>query len=329
MPGIYRELLEQLRIRTGASSVAQINILPVSGSGWDENTWAEGSSSAPYDCMYNSSSPGYFRTMQTEFVTGRDFDERDNMSSPKVAIVNQAFAQRIFGAENPVGRSFRTQGPAGKPDPLYQVIGVVRNTKYYELREEFKPIAFVALAQQDGNAPFAAFVLRTNSPGGIIRSATEAAAAVHPGIGVRFTILTAQLKDSLMRDRLMAALAGAFGLLAGALAVLGLYGVIAYMVARRRNEIGVRIALGAGRGRVIQLVMREAALLLAIGLALGIGLALWAGKAAAAMLYGLTPSDPAALGAAAGLLAAVALAASFGPARRASRLEPMTALREE
>ena len=125
------------------------------------------------------------------------------------------------------------------------------------------------------------------------------------------------------------AVAGAFGLLAGSLAVLGLYGVIAYMVARRRNEIAVRIALGAGRGRVIRLVLREAALLLAIGLAVGMGLTLWAGRAAAAMLYGLKPNDPATLGTAVALLATVAPAASYGPARRASRVEPMDALREE
>jgi ABC-type antimicrobial peptide transport system permease subunit len=154
-------------------------------------------------------------------------------------------------------------------------------------------------------------------------------AEVHPGLGIRFSVLTTQLRESLMRDRLMAALAGAFGLVAVSLAVLGLYGVISYMVARRRNEIGVRIALGAGRGRVIQLVLKEAALLLAAGLAVGAGFALWAGRAATAMLYGLKPYDAMTLGSAAGLLAVVALAASYGPARRAARLEPMDALREE
>jgi putative ABC transport system permease protein len=127
----------------------------------------------------------------------------------------------------------------------------------------------------------------------------------------------------------MAALAGAFGVLAGLLAVLGLYGVIAYMVARRRNEIGVRIALGAGHRQVIRLVLREAALLLGIGLAVGIGLTLWAGRAAATMLYGLKPYDPLTLGSAIALLAAVALLASYAPARRASRLDPMDALREK
>ena len=144
-----------------------------------------------------------------------------------------------------------------------------------------------------------------------------------------FTVLTTQIQQSLMRDRLMAALAGAFGLLAGLLAVLGLYGVIAYMVARRRNEIGVRIALGATRGRVVVLVLQEAILLLATGLAIGLGVAAWAGKAAATLVYGLKPRDPLTLASAAALLAIVALVASYGPAWRASRLQPMDALREE
>jgi ABC-type antimicrobial peptide transport system permease subunit len=132
-----------------------------------------------------------------------------------------------------------------------------------------------------------------------------------------------------MRDRLMAALAGAFGVLAGSLAVLGLYGVIAYMVARRRNEIGVRIALGASRGSVIGLVLREAVVLLAVGLTVGTGFALWAGRAAASLVYGMTPRDPLTLGGAVALLAAVALIASYGPAWKASRLQPMEALRDE
>jgi ABC-type antimicrobial peptide transport system permease subunit len=152
---------------------------------------------------------------------------------------------------------------------------------------------------------------------------------MHPGIGIELGSLAEQLNGSLLRDRLMAMLAGAFGLLAGMLATMGLYGVIAYMVARRRNEIGVRVALGADRGRVVRLVLREAAALLAVGLAIGTALALWAGRAASALLFGLKAYDPPTLTAAVILLAAVALLASYWPAYRASRLEPMSALREE
>jgi ABC-type antimicrobial peptide transport system permease subunit len=154
-------------------------------------------------------------------------------------------------------------------------------------------------------------------------------ASVSPAIGIEFRPLSAQLQDSLLRDRLMATLSAGFGLLAGLLATLGLYSVIAYMVARRRNEIGVRIALGAGRSQVISLVLREAMLLLGVGLTAGVVIALWAGRAAATLLYGLRPYDPLSMVAAIALLTAIALAASYAPARRAAALEPMTALRDE
>jgi hypothetical protein len=268
--------------------------------------------------------------MGTPFVAGRDFDTHDNLTAPKVAIVNEEFARTIFHGKNPVGRLFRREESANKPDSLFLVVGLVRNTKYYELREDFRPIAFVPEDQDEDPGTGGTFVLRTNAPlGEFYHAAEEAVAEIHPGLAVEFNVLTTQIKESLMRDRLMATLAGAFGLLAGSLAVLGLYGVIAYMVARRRNEIGVRIALGASRGRVIVLVLREAVLLLGIGLILGTALAVWAGQAAASLVYGLTPRDPLTLGGAVALLAIVALFASYGPAWRASRLQPMDALRDE
>lgn len=327
---VRRQLLNELRKRTGAISGAEVFLTPVNGAGWDGMTWADGTSDAHKRALFNQVGPNYFHTMGTPFVAGRDFDERDNLRAPKLAIVNEEFAKTFFHGQNPVGRAFRTEGGAGKPDDVYQIIGLVRNTKYYELREDFRPIAFLPSAQDENPNPAGTFVLRTNRPlGEFYKAAAAAARRVHPGIGVDFTVLTAQIKESLTGDRLMAALAGAFGLLAGSLAVLGLYGVIAYMVARRRNEIGVRIALGATRGRVIGLVLREAVWLLGIGLAVGTALAAWAGQAAASLLYGLKPRDPVTLGGAIALLAIVALFASYGPARRASRLEPMAALREE
>jgi predicted permease len=280
--------------------------------------------------MFNRCGPGYFATMGTSFVAGRDFDEHDNLSSPKVAIINEEFARKIFPGKNPIGQTCGRQEGADHADTMFQVVGLIRNTKYYELREDFKPIAFVAAGQEDDPYPGGNFVLRTNAPlGEFYRNAERAVAEFSPTIDVNFRVLTTQLKESLTRDRLMAVLAGAFGFLAGLLAVLGLYGVIAYMVARRRNEIGVRIALGASRGQVIGLVMQEALLLLAIGLAAGVALAAWAGQAAASMVYGMKPRDPVTLVGATVLLAAVALLASYAPALRASRLEPMDALRDE
>jgi predicted permease len=325
-----REMLEKLRQRTGAIAAGEVDMTPVSGSGWDQMAWADGSSGPRLDVMFNRSGPGYFRTMGTSFVAGRDFNDHDDLSAPKVAIVNEQFAKKVFQGKNPVGLSFRREESADKPDSVFLVVGLVRNTKYYELREDFRAIAFVAEAQDDDPGPGANFVLRTNAPlGEFYHNAEQAVAEIHPGLGMDFTVLTTQIKESLTRDRLMAALAGAFGVLAGSLAVLGLYGVIAYMVARRRNEIGVRIALGASRGRVIGLVLREAVVLLAIGLALGTAFAVWAGQAAASMVYGMTPRDPWTLGSAVVLLAVVALVASYAPAWKASRLQPMEALRDE
>ncbi len=327
---VYRELQERLRSRPGVLSVAQVDMTPVSGSGWNESVWADGSTAAHQTCWFNRASPGYFHTMGTALVAGRDFNDRDTLGSTKVAIINQMFAKKIFGDGNPVGRSFRVEGPAGKPDLVYQVAGVVRNTKYYELREDFLPIAFFPSAQAEDPDAGVTFVLRAAGPlAETFRGVKSAVAEVNPGIDIQFRALTAQLQESLLRDRLMATLAGAFGLLAGLLATLGLYGVIAYMVERRRNEIGIRMALGADRGTVIRMVLGEAALLLVVGLVVGTGLSLWAGRAAATLLFGLKPHDPAALASAIGLLAAVALIASYGPARRAAGVEPMRALREE
>jgi predicted permease len=327
---VHRQLLEKLRERTGAIAAGEVDMTPVSGSGWDQLSWADGSAGPREDTLFNRCGPGYFRTMGTSFVAGRDFNEHDDLTAPKVAIVNEAFAKKIFQGRNPVGLSFRREESADKPDSLFLVVGMVRNTKYYELREDFRPIAFVPEGQDDDPGQGANFVLRTNAPlGEFYHNAEQAVAEIHPGLGMDFTVLTTQIKESLMRDRLMATLAGAFGFLAGSLAVLGLYGVIAYMVARRRNEIGVRIALGASRGRVIGLVLREAVVLLAIGLALGTALAVWAGQAATSLVYGMSARDPLTLGGAVGLLAIVALFASYAPAWKASRMQPMDALRDE
>ncbi len=327
---VRRRMLEKLVEKTGAIAGAQVDMTPVSGSGWDQNTWADGASGPRVDSLFNRASPGYFRTMGTTFVAGRDFDPHDTLGSQQVAIVNEEFARKVFHGQNPVGKSFRREENAEKPDSVFLVVGLVRNAKYYELREDFRPVAFVPSAQDDDPGQGGTFVLRTSAPlGEFFRQAERAVDEVHPGLGVDFRVLTAQIQDSLMRDRLMATLAGAFGALAGTLAVLGLYGVVAYMVARRRNEIGVRIALGASRPNVIGLVLREALLLLGVGIAVGLALAVWAGRAADSLVYGLKPQDPLTMGAAAALLAMVALIASYGPAWRASRLQPMDALRDE
>ncbi|HTP35811.1 MAG TPA: ABC transporter permease [Candidatus Acidoferrales bacterium] len=329
-PGVFREVQEKLSAVPGVVSVAQVNMTPISGSGWNESVRPDAFTGEAKNSFFNRYSPGYLKTMGTRLIAGRDFDERDTVGAPKVAVVNEVFAKKFFDGANPVGHTFRVEGSAGQQDRVYQIIGLISNTKYYELREDFIPIAFFPVAQDENPDSDALLVLRTaGRPQDVIRSVKSAMAAMNPAYVLEFRIMTTQIEESLMRDRLMAALAGAFGVLAAVLAAIGLYGVIAYMVARRQNEIGVRMALGADRGNVVRLVLREALLLLGVGLAVGTGLALWAGQAATKLLFGLAPNDPATFAAAAVLLGAVAVTAGFVPARRASRMDPMEALRVE
>lgn len=331
-PVVYRELHDKLAALPGVISTAQVMMTPVSGSGWNNDIGPDGTPAAASGKLsfFNRVSPGYFKTMGTRLTAGREFNDRDTLSSPKVAIVNEVFARKFFGGVNPVGRTFHLEAEAGKPEPLVQIVGMVENTKYYELREDFLPIGFFPIAQDDDPGPGATFALRmAGSTGSLMSLIKTAVAEMNPAIAIEFRPLSAQLRESLLRERLMATLSGGFGLLAGLLSTLGLYGVIAYMVARRRNEIGLRIALGADRGRVIRLVLRETILLLGVGLIAGVLIALWAGRAAATLLFGLKPYDPISMLTAIVLLAAIALLASYGPARRAAAIEPMVALRDE
>ncbi len=331
-PAIHDDLLRRLSGLPGVVSVAQIQFFPVSGSGWNNDIGPDGTTAAASgkEANFNRVGPGYLRTMRTRLLAGRDFNQYDTASSPKVAVVNELFARKFFGTAEAVGRTFHQEAQAGKPEPLFQIVGVMQNAKYRRLREEFMPVAFFPFSQEEEPEPSARFVLRVaGAPAPLMKAVSEAVAQVSSSIGIRFRMMSAQLEESLLRERLMATLSSAFAVLAVLLSMLGLYGVIAYMVARRRNEIGVRMALGADGGRVIRLVLRETLGLLAVGLLLGISLALLAGRAAASLLYGLPAADPVSLAAAVGLLAMIAFAASYGPARRAASVEPMTALREE
>jgi hypothetical protein len=262
--------------------------------------------------------------MGVPFVTGRDFDPHDDLAAPKVAIVNEEFARKIFQGKNPIGRTFRREEFGDTPDSQFLVVGLVRNTKYYELREDFQPIAFVPEAQNKEPGTGATFVLRTNAPlGEFYRNATAAASEIHPEIGVDFTVLTAQIQNSLMRDRLMAALTGAFGLLAGVLAVLGLYGVIAYMVAHRRNEIGVRIALGALPRDLFGMVLRQTARLAMTGAAIGVLLSVAAQPVVSSLFYGIRPVETLVITTVVTLSIAIALITAYLAARPWTRMSAM------
>jgi putative ABC transport system permease protein len=326
------DVTARLAALPGVQSAAQAFIVPVSGSGWNNSIVIAGKKRTEF-VNFNRVSAGYFKTMGTPVLTGRDYDLRlDTATSTKTAIVTEVFARTFFPDQNPIGQGFQIEEPPGVPRPLFQIVGVVKDTKYSDLREEFRPIVFLPASQADPTdlPPFLQVVLRSDATLTTITSeVVSAVALVNRSIVVQFETMRNQVRESLARERLMATLSGFFGALAGLIATIGLYGVMSYMVARRRNEIGIRMALGANRRDVVRMVMREAGLLLGAGVIVGAVLAVVAARTASALLFGLKPGDPSTLALAIGALAAVAMLASYLPALRASRLEPIEALREE
>jgi len=327
----YREALDRLRSTPGVEHAATVSIVPISGSGWNEAIEIPGESAkermVPW---FNRISAGYFKTMGTPLLAGRDFDDHDTPSSTEVAIVNQEFSRKFLGGKNAIGKQFRVLVGPGEPQHIYQIVGLIRNSKYRKLRDDFVPTAFVAESQDKEPGLGTHFILRSRLPAGaVMQVVKKTVLAQNADTSVQFQVFKTQVQDSLLKERLMATLSGFFGFLAAILATVGLYGVISYMVARRRNEIGIRIALGASRMNVMRLVLQEATMLIAAGLVIGSALAIVVARTASSLLYGLKPSDPLTVGLADALLAAVAICASLLPALRAARLEPMVALREE
>jgi putative ABC transport system permease protein len=326
-----RDLLQRIRALPGVVSAGEVGILPLSGSSNTDDVWVEGSNRASgLESRFNFVSDGYFKAMGIPLLTGRDFNDRDTVSSAKVAIVNRSFARRLGLGSNPVGRTFRREATPSAPEQAFEIIGVVADTKYRSLREEFSPIAFLCSAQDAQPDPSAEVVIRSTAAMSETASNVRSLVAqFSPLIAVNFHPFETTVLGGLMRERLMAKLSGFFGLLAAVIAALGLYGVMSYLVARRTNEIGIRMALGAQRRDVLALLLRDVGLLLVSGLVLGAVLSVPVAQAAREMLFGLKPTDPVVLLAATAGLGCVALLASLVPARRAMRVDPMMALRYE
>jgi predicted permease len=325
------EVLRRVRAIPGVDSAATTMIVPLSGNGMGHDILL-GQSGEPEDeppiALFHVVSPGFFETMQTRLLAGRDFNDHDTANSPKVAIVSEAFAKQFAKGENPLGMKFRVRRM--QSTTLYEVVGLVKDTKYFQLREQFEPIVYTALAQFDRPQSDTQIMMRSNAPLlNLIFAVKTAVSEMNPNIDISFSNFHQAIQEGLIRDRLMATLSGFFGLLAVLLAVIGLYGVMSYMVAQRRSEIAIRMALGAGRANILKLVMGESGTLLAVGLVIGIGLTIAGGRAATALLFGLKPTDPITLATALLSLSLVATLASVLPARRAARNEPMQALRNE
>ena len=326
---LQRELLDGVRSIPGVTSAAQVSFVPFGGWSSRDEVRMEERPQHQLPASMNDVSARYFETMRTPLVAGRDFGDRDASGSPTVVIVNQTFARRYLGGTSAIGQRIQMRtGP--RQWSTAEIVGLVNDTTYDDLREPFQPIVYRAAAQERDPSSDLRVVLRSGLPLAGVRSAVTKMAARHNSeITLSFRAFPTMMRETLLRDWLMATLSGFFGVLAILLASIGLYGVMAYMVASRRNEIGIRLALGADRHSIIRMVMREAILLVSVGLGLGALLATMASNAAKAMLFGLAPTDPLALVAAIAILAATGAAATIIPALRAGRLQPTSALRED
>jgi predicted permease len=326
---LFTSIVEQVATVPGVDGAAEAFIAPMSGSGWNNRIIIDGKVQEGL-VNFNAVSPGYFGVLGTRMIGGRDFAAHDGPSSRTVAIVNELFVKKYL-ADGALGRRFQVQeGPGANTHPTYEIIGVVANTKYTDLREELPPIAYLASAQQKEDEPYLQLVAHsTVPPSTLIPAVSHVIETLNPAISMQFNTLDRLTHRSLTTERLMATLSGFFGGLAALIATIGLYGVISYIVARRRTEIGIRMALGADAREIVRMVLSDAARLLAVGLGLGAALAIVAGMAASSLLYGLKPWDPATLALAAAGLGVIALFASWLPAHRASRVSPTVALRQD
>ena len=327
---LRRELLTRLRAIPGVQSAADTNLIPVSGNTSNNTVLDDKDDSHKGNAWTNFISPGYFQTLGTPLLTGRDFNDRDTTASPRVAIVNQEFVRKFLGGGAPIGRTFRTWQPPGTPVPAYEIVGTVEDTKYQDLHEEAQPITYFPVAQSEHPWQISRILIRSDLDlSGLTSSIKAVLDQFNPALDIEFHSFKTQIRDSLLQDRLMAALSSFFALLAALLAAVGLYGVISYLVVQRTTEIGIRVALGAQRGDVLRMVLRDAGLTTLFGLVAGAALALATAQVTRSLLFGLKPRDPLTIASAVMLLAAIAALAAFIPAKRAAKVDPMVALRYE
>lgn len=329
---VQQQILERLRLTPGVVAASVSELTPVGGNYWNEELLIDGyTPKSMMDAVtwFNEVSDGYFTTLGTRLLAGRDFGAGDVPGSEKVAIVNDKWARQFFGNQSPLGRQFKIHDNRAIKGP-YTIVGLVENSKYGTLRDTAEAIAYLPKSQNAQGSLHIVAAARAYGPAtSLIPAVRQALNDVNPRIIVDFQTLSRQLAGSLQRERMLAVLSALFGSVALALAVLGLYGVMAYSVARRRQELGVRIALGALRARVVRLVLGEVGAVVAIGLVLGIAGARAASTLVQPFLYGTAPADPRMYISGAVVLTAVALVAGLIPAWRAARVDPIEALREQ
>jgi predicted permease len=340
----YRDVLTRLRARPGVSGAGLAAMGILEGNEWDSSMTIEGVSQATHgnaNPYMNAVSPGYFAALGIPLLAGRDFREADmwQASDPPpaggtgdgylVAIANEHFARHYFPKASAIGRHIGFGSDPGTPTPI-EIVGVVGDAKYTGVRDEVPDQLFVPIFQGRAATAGLVYVRATERPDAMFTAIRDVVRQVDPNIPVFSTrTLDDKADQSLVNDRLIATLSAAFGVIATLLAVVGLYGLMSYMVTQRTREVGIRVALGALSGQVLWLVAREAAKLVGIGLVIGFVAAIGTGRLVESVLYGIPAHDPATIAIAVVLLGAAGIAAGLGPALRASRLDPVRALRDE
>jgi predicted permease len=328
----YRRLSERLQNLPGVEAHAFAVIPVVDDNEWDNWVTIEGytpKQGETPDPHMQYCTPGFFKTLKVPVLLGRDFMAKDVTGAPKVGIVNQKFAKRYFGGASPLGRHIGMGiDPGTKMD--IEIVGVAGDTKYESMREEIPYELYIPYTQIDFVTGMTVYVRAQGEPTGIFNMLRPAVRDVDAGVPMYdLRTLDDQIEISLLTERLLATLSSVFGCLATLLAALGLYGVMAFMVARRTREIGIRMALGADSGSVVWMVMREVLALAAMGVAIGLGAAWAATRFIETQLFGIQPTDLLTMALAALGIGMVAGLAGYVPAQRATGIDPMRALRWE